>query len=107
MDVHAERQEIVEFGKRLHREGDRRERQSPEEVGHGPPSRESVGRCRVRGRADGSRCDFRDGLTPLLEKITEADILILGSPFYFGTSGSLCSYDTLQSKDYAKYQASR
>ena len=35
------------------------------------------------------RCVIKDDLTPLLDKAHEADALVLGSPFYFGTETSL------------------
>ncbi len=38
----------------------------------------------AKGKSYG-RCVVKDGLAPLLEKAHEADILVLGSPFYFST----------------------
>lgn len=39
--------------------------------------------CKVKGKAS-NICRFKDGLTPLLEEIAQADGLVLGSPIYFG-----------------------
>ena len=39
--------------------------------------------CKIKGKAS-NVCKFKDALTPLLEKIAEADGLVLGSPIYFG-----------------------
>ncbi len=35
------------------------------------------------------RCILKDNLTPLLQKAHEADVLVLGSPFYFSTEPAL------------------
>ena len=36
---------------------------------------------------------MKDGLTPVLEKLAEADAFILGSPIYFGTvTGEMRSF---------------
>lgn len=40
--------------------------------------------CKLKGGKSFGRCGFRDGLTPTLEKAAEADVLLLGSPIYFG-----------------------
>lgn len=39
--------------------------------------------CKLKGKAS-NICRFKDGLTPLLEEIAQADGLVLGSPIYFG-----------------------
>ena len=39
--------------------------------------------CKLKGRAS-NICRFKDGLTPVLEEIAQADGLVLGSPIYFG-----------------------
>ena len=42
--------------------------------------------CKLRDGKSYGRCAVRDGITPVLEKIhNEADALVLGTPFYFGT----------------------
>ncbi|MHB0981488.1 MAG: flavodoxin family protein [Thermoleophilia bacterium] len=47
---------------------------------------------RIGGKSYG-RCKVRDGLTPLLDLAASADILILGSPFYFHTeTGEMRSF---------------
>jgi len=39
--------------------------------------------CKIKGRAS-NICKFKDALTPILEEISQADGLALGSPIYFG-----------------------
>lgn len=39
--------------------------------------------CKLKDRVS-NVCRFRDALTPLLEEISQADGLVLGSPIYFG-----------------------
>ena len=39
--------------------------------------------CKVKGKTQ-NICRFKDALTPLLEEISQADGLVLGSPIYFG-----------------------
>jgi len=47
---------------------------------------------RIGGKSYG-RCAHRDGLTPILDRAAEADILILGSPLYFHTeTGEMRSF---------------
>ena len=41
--------------------------------------------CKMKGGKSYGKCAVRDGLTPVLEKIEDVDVLILGSPIYFGT----------------------
>jgi multimeric flavodoxin WrbA len=41
--------------------------------------------CKQKDGKSYGRCAVQDGLTPVLEKIPDADALILGSPIYFGT----------------------
>jgi len=41
--------------------------------------------CKLKNGKSYGRCAVRDGLTPVLDRIHEADALILGSPVYFGT----------------------
>jgi multimeric flavodoxin WrbA len=41
--------------------------------------------CKLKGGKSYGKCVMTDGLTPILEKIRDADALILGSPIYFGT----------------------
>ena len=40
--------------------------------------------CKVRGGKSLGRCVYNDGLKPVLDRIDQADGLILGSPIYFG-----------------------
>ena len=49
--------------------------------------------CKTIGGASYGRCAVKDGLSPLLEKILEADVLLLGSPIYFGSvTGEMQSF---------------
>ena len=52
--------------------------------------------CFACKRKDGKfigRCAMQDGLTSLLEKIRECDVLLLGSPIYFGNvTGEMRSF---------------
>ena len=49
--------------------------------------------CKMTGGKSHGRCAVRDDLTPILEKVKEADAIILGSPIYFGTvSGEMKSF---------------
>ncbi|QXE90107.1 flavodoxin family protein [Geomonas subterranea] len=49
--------------------------------------------CKLKGGTSYGKCAMRDGLTPVLEKIAQADALVLGSPVYFGrVSGEMCSF---------------
>lgn len=49
--------------------------------------------CKTTGGPSYGRCAVEDGLTPLLEKIADADAVILGSPIYFGTvTGEMRSF---------------
>ncbi len=41
--------------------------------------------CKIRGGKSYGKCILNDGLTEILEKIESVDVLILGSPLYFGT----------------------
>lgn len=49
--------------------------------------------CKLKGGKSYGKCAVRDGLTPVLEKIADADALILGSPIYFGiVTGEMRSF---------------
>ncbi len=49
--------------------------------------------CKTKGGKSYGRCAVRDGLTPILKRIEEADALILGSPIYFGNvTGEMRSF---------------
>ena len=41
--------------------------------------------CKLKGGKSYGRCAVRDELSPVLDRVREADALILGSPIYFGT----------------------
>ena len=40
--------------------------------------------CKLKSGNSYGRCDVQDGLRPVLQKLEDADALILGSPLYFG-----------------------
>ncbi len=42
--------------------------------------------CKTKGGKSYGKCALKDELTPILERIEEADALILGSPIYLGTA---------------------
>lgn len=44
--------------------------------------------CKIKGKAS-NICKFKDALTPILEEISQADGLVLGSPIYFGQNTGL------------------
>jgi multimeric flavodoxin WrbA len=49
--------------------------------------------CKTIGSASYGRCAVKDDLSPLLEKILTADVLLLGSPIYFGSiTGEMQSF---------------
>ena len=49
--------------------------------------------CKKIGGKSYGRCAVRDELTPVLERVAEADILIMGSPVYFHTeTGEMRSF---------------
>ena len=49
--------------------------------------------CKTKEGPSYGKCAVKDGLTPLLEKIANADALILGSPIYYGTvTGEMRSF---------------
>ena len=49
--------------------------------------------CKTRGGESYGRCVVEDDLAPILQRAAEADAIILGSPFYFGTaSGEMRSF---------------
>jgi len=49
--------------------------------------------CKTKGSKSYGKCAMKDGLTPILEQIENADALILGSPIYFWTvSGEMKSF---------------
>jgi len=49
--------------------------------------------CKLKGGKSYGKCAVKDDLTPVLEKIANADALILGSPIYFGiVTGEMRSF---------------
>jgi multimeric flavodoxin WrbA len=49
--------------------------------------------CKLKSGKSYGKCAMKDGLTPVLEKIANADALILGSPIYFGiVTGEMRSF---------------
>ncbi len=45
--------------------------------------------CKLLGGPSYGRCALKDDLTPVLDMAHEADVLVLGSPFYFSAESSL------------------
>lgn len=49
--------------------------------------------CKTKGGKSYGKCAVKDDLAPILEKVEEADAIILGSPIYFGNvSGEMRSF---------------
>lgn len=49
--------------------------------------------CKTRANARTGRCFYRDGLTPALELVKDADALVFGSPIYLGAeTGEMRSF---------------
>jgi multimeric flavodoxin WrbA len=49
--------------------------------------------CKLKGGKSYGKCAMIDGLTPVLEKLADADAFLLGSPIYFGTvTGEMRSF---------------
>jgi len=49
--------------------------------------------CKMKDGKSYGKCAVKDGLTPLLKKVNEADVIFLGSPIYFGTvTGEMRSF---------------
>lgn len=49
--------------------------------------------CKLKGGKSYGKCAIQDGLTPVLEKLVDVNVLLLGSPIYFGTvTGEMRSF---------------
>ena len=49
--------------------------------------------CKTKGGQSYGKCAVKDGLAPILKKVEEADVILLGSPIYYGTvSGEMRSF---------------
>jgi len=49
--------------------------------------------CKLKGGMSYGKCAIQDGLTPVLEKLVDVNVLLLGSPIYFGTvTGEMRSF---------------
>lgn len=49
--------------------------------------------CKIKDGKSYGTCAVKDGLTPVLKKVTEADLIILGSPIYFrSVTGEMRSF---------------
>jgi multimeric flavodoxin WrbA len=49
--------------------------------------------CKTKNNKSYGKCAVKDGLTPVLKKVNEADVIILGSPIYFGSvTGEMRSF---------------
>jgi len=42
--------------------------------------------CKLKNGKSYGKCAYQDGLTPILEKVEQADAIILGSPIYLGAA---------------------
>ncbi len=64
--------------------------------------------CKRKGSPSYGECAVNDELKPLLEKIAAADVLILGSPIYFGSvTGMMRSFLERLLFQYIVYDANR
>jgi multimeric flavodoxin WrbA len=49
--------------------------------------------CKKKSSKSYGKCSVKDGLTPVLKKVNQADVIILGSPIYFGSvTGEMRSF---------------
>jgi multimeric flavodoxin WrbA len=49
--------------------------------------------CKKKSGKSYGKCAVKDGLTPLLKKVSRSDVIILGSPIYFGSvTGEMRSF---------------
>lgn len=49
--------------------------------------------CKLKGGSSYGKCAYQDDLSPVLAKIAQADVLLLGSPIYFGNvTGEMRSF---------------
>lgn len=49
--------------------------------------------CKLKSREQKGLCAINDDLKPILEKLLDADVLVMGSPVYYGnTTGELLSF---------------
>ena len=49
--------------------------------------------CKTKNGPSYGKCAFRDGLTPILKRVEEADAIIIGSPIYFSdVTGEMRSF---------------
>jgi multimeric flavodoxin WrbA len=49
--------------------------------------------CKKKNGKSYGKCAVKDGLTPVLKKVGEADVILFGSPIYFGTvTGEMKSF---------------
>ena len=50
--------------------------------------------CKLKGGKSYGKCAVNDGITPVLEKLSQADAIVFGSPIYFGgVTGMLRSFE--------------
>jgi len=62
--------------------------------------------CKLRDGKSYGKCALKDDLTPVLEKIENADAVILGSPIYFGNvTGEMRSFIERMAFQYLVYDA--
>ena len=64
--------------------------------------------CKLKGGKSYGKCATRDDLTPVLERISDADALVLGTPVYLGAaSGEMRSFLERLTYPYLVYDAER
>jgi multimeric flavodoxin WrbA len=62
--------------------------------------------CKMKDGKSYGKCAVKDDLTPFLEKVDDADALILGSPIYFGNvTGEMRSFIERLAFPYLVYDA--
>jgi len=60
--------------------------------------------CKLKGGKSYGKCAYKDDLSPVLEKIENADAIILGSPIYFGNvTGEMRSFIERMAFPYTVY----
>jgi len=62
--------------------------------------------CRLKGGKSYGKCAQLDGITPVLERIEDADALVLGSPIYMGMiTGEMKSFFERATYPYLTYES--
>ena len=62
--------------------------------------------CKLKNSKSFGHCMLNDELKPLLERIEQSDVIVLGSPVYYGNlSGQMCSFTNRLMFQYLDYGA--